>query len=374
MATVSLVPDSSGNEGVLSVDGTTILKVQVGHNGHVQLFMPDADVAGVSFSRNRPTPTGQASGFGTDGNDVWCDLPDKPRITIPVEQGTPEYESPGAYPLLGQDVVVYDTLYALLTRTNMCMFGPTGCGKTALIEWLTHALGWNCVVLSITPGANEDTMVGTQLPAAHEQTGAPTVAWYDRQIAKAVRASHNRPTVLLIDEINRIRDVNEYASLMPLLDGTASLTLSTGEVIDRGDLVLVATANPPHEYVGTNELDPAFENRLQWTPTIDYPDPIDEALALTSRITTLDPATARAMTDVASRIRRAAEITHPLGFRSLETWARAMDSGFYTWSEAAERSLVAKFPEDERQAVRNVLAMFQTDESGAPLDTTEVQA
>jgi MoxR-like ATPase len=370
MPTITLNPDANGTSANLNVDGRDVLAVSIGANGNVGLTLPAVDFyhPDVFFTRDtHGGTTATNTGVNSDSTDVWADRPGKPRITIPIESGTPASPSPGAHPLIGQDTYLYDVMYALSTRTNTIVFGPTGCGKTASIEWLTAMLNWNLVIVSVTPGANEDTMVGTQLPAAHEQTGAPTIKWHDRQIAKAARLSNDHPTVLLIDEINRIRDVNEYAALMPLLDGTARLTLPTGEVIDRGDLVLVATANPPHEYVGTNELDPAFENRLQWTPTIDYPDPADEALALCSRIPTLDAAVAKNICDVAQRIRKANEINHPIGFRSLETWAKAIDSGCYTWSEAAERALIAKFPDEERQPVRNVLAMFAVDDSGQPL-------
>ena len=370
MPTITLNPTPGGDSAALNVDGRDVLTMQVGVNGNVSIGLPPVDFSSSNVFLTRQPHAGvanTANGMDSDSTHVWADLAGKPRITVPIESGTPASPSPGAHPLLGQDVYLYDIMYALSTRTNTIVFGPTGCGKTASIQWLTGLLNWNLVTVSVTPGANEDTMVGTQLPAAHEQTGSPTIKWHDRQIATAARISHERPTVLVLDEINRIRDVNEYAALMPLLDGTARLTLPTGEKIDRGDLVLIATANPPHEYVGTNELDPAFENRLQWTPTIDYPDATDEALALCSRIPTLDAAVAKNICDVARRIRAANEINHPIGFRSLETWAKAIDSGCYSWAEAAERALISKFPDEERQSVRNVLAMFAVGDNGQPL-------
>jgi len=368
MPIITLIPDGQGN-AALMVDGIPAVTVSVGVNGHVGIELPVATRGDVFITRDSATYTANGgSGIATDPANVTAMKPGRPNIVVPIEPGVPDSPSPGAHPLVGQDPYLYDMLYALSTRTNTIVFGPTGCGKTASVEWLTSLLNWNLVIVSITPGSNEDTIVGTQLPAAHDVTGAPTVKWHDRMIASAVRFSHDRPTVLLIDEINRIRDVNEYAALMPLLDGTARLTLPTGEVIDRGDLVLVATANPPHEYVGTNELDPAFENRLPWTPTINYPDATDEALAICSRVPTLDPTVAKTMCDVVGRIRNAGEITHPVGFRSLEAWAKALDSGFFTWSESAERALIAKFPTDEQQAVRNVLAMFAVGDDGLPRD------
>lgn len=367
MPSVTLTPDGNGN-AALTVDGTNVVTVSVGANGNVGLTLPTYETNGVFVTREQADPANHSNvGITVHTDHVTMSKTARPDIDLPIEPGVPESPSPGAFPLIGQDDYLYDVMFGLRERRHMAIFGDTGCGKTASIEWLTSLLNWNLVIVSITPGSNEDTFIGTQLPAAHAQTGAPTVEWVDRMVASAVRMSHDRPTVLLIDEINRIRDVNEYASLMPLLDGTARLTLATGETIERGDLVLVATANPPHEYVGTNELDPAFENRLPWTPSITYPDYADEALALVNRVPTLDTTVARNMAETVSRIRKAGEITHPVGFRTLLMWAEALVSGCYTWSESAERALVAKFPEDERQSVRNILAMWTVDDNGFPV-------
>jgi MoxR-like ATPase len=368
-STISLAPDGDGNAAVM-IDGDQQFTIRLTHEGW-QFVMPRAARSDVAFVREPldSSVTSGDSGVSIDdaSKEVVFALPGRPDIRIPIEDGQPDSPSPGAFPLVGQDVYMRDVGYALLGRHNTIVFGPTGCGKTASIEYITKALNWNLVIVSITPGSNEDTMVGTQMPAAHETSGAPTVEWVDRMIAQAVRLSHDRPTVLLIDEINRIRDVNEYACMMSLLDSTQRLTLPTGETIDKGDLVVIGTANPPEEYIGTNELDPAFENRLPWTPRIDYPAIEDEAEALVSRVPTLSNGAATTMATIARKIRDASEIMHPIGFRSLLMWAEAVTSGFFTWHEAVDRSLVAKFPRDEQQAVLNVVSLFAVDDDGNPL-------
>lgn len=368
-STISLAPDGDGNAAVM-IDGDQQFTISLTHEGW-QFVMPRAARSDVAFVREPldSSVTSGDSGVSIDdaSKEVVFALPGRPDIRIPIEDGQPDSPSPGAFPLVGQDVYMRDVGYALLGRHNTIVFGPTGCGKTASIEYITKALNWNLVIVSITPGSNEDTMVGTQMPAAHETSGAPTVEWVDRMIAQAVRLSHDRPTVLLIDEINRIRDVNEYACMMSLLDSTQRLTLPTGETIDKGDLVVIGTANPPEEYIGTNELDPAFENRLPWTPRIDYPAIEDEAEALVSRVPTLSNGAATTMATIARKIRDASEIMHPIGFRSLLMWAEAVTSGFFTWHEAVDRSLVAKFPRDEQQAVLNVVSLFAVDDDGNPL-------
>lgn len=368
-STISLAPDGDGNAAVM-IDGDQQFTISLTHEGW-KFVMPRASRSDVAFVREPldTSTTGGASGVSVDdgAGEVVFAMPGRPDIRIPVEDGTPDSPSPGAFPLVGQDTYLRDVGYALFGRHNSIVFGPTGCGKTASIEYLTKLLNWNLVIVSITPGSNEDTMVGTQMPAAHEQSGAPTVEWVDRMIAQAVRLSHDRPTVLLIDEINRIRDVNEYACMMSLLDSTQRLTLPTGETIDKGDLVVIGTANPPEEYIGTNELDPAFENRLPWTPRIDYPSIEAEAEALVSRVPTLSNGAAETMATIARKIRDASEIMHPIGFRSLLMWAEAVTSGFFTWHEAVDRSLVAKFPRDEQQAVLNIVSLYAVDDDGNPL-------
>jgi len=368
-STISLAPDGDGNANVV-IDNEPAFTITLTSEGGWNFVMPRASRSDVAFSREpvdsaTTTQSGVFIDYATD--EVVFAEKGRPDMRIPVETGTPDSESPGAHPLVGQNKYLRDIGYALLGRHNTIVFGPTGCGKTASIEWLTKLLNWNLVIVSITPGSNEDTMVGTQMPAAHETTGAPTVEWVDRQIARAVRVSHGRPTVLLIDEINRIRDVNEYACMMSLLDSTQRLTLPTGETVDKGDLVVIATANPPDEYIGTNELDPAFENRLPWTPRIDYPSIMDEAEALVGRVPTISNGAATTMATIASRIRAAAEIMHPIGFRSLLMCAQSVSSGFFTWAEAADRTLVAKFPKDEQQSVLNIVSMYAVDDDGNPL-------
>lgn len=368
-STISLVPDGDGNAAI-NIDGDDQFTITLTHDGW-RFVMPRASATNVAFVRQ---PLADGSTSGTSGvyvddatDEVVFSVKGRPDIRLPIESGTPESPSPGAFPLVGQDEYLRDIGYAMYGRHNSIVFGPTGCGKTASIEYLTKLLNWNLVIVSITPGSNEDSMVGTQMPAAHEETGAPTVEWVDRQIAHAVRISHDRPTLMLIDEINRIRDVNEYACLMSLLDSTQRLTLPTGETIDKGDLVVIGTANPPEEYIGTNELDPAFENRLPWTPRIDYPSIEAEAEALVSRIPTLSNPAAETMATIARKIRDASEIMHPIGFRSLLMWAEAVTSGFFTWHEAADRALIAKFPKDEQQAVLNIVSLYAVDDDGNPL-------
>lgn len=369
-STITLTPDGSGNATV-AIDNDAAFTISLTHDGW-KFTMPRAARTDVSFAREAiDSTTGEngPSGLFVDesSSEVVFAEPGRPDIRIPVEEGTAASPSPGAFPLVGQDKYLRDLGYALLGRHNTIVFGPTGCGKTASVEYVTALLNWNLVIVSITPGSTEDSMVGTQMPAAHETTGAPTVEWVDRMIAQAVRLSHDRPTVLLVDEINRIRDVNEYACMMSLLDSTQRLTLPTGETIDKGDLVVIATANPPEEYIGTNELDPAFENRLPWTPRIDYPTIEAEAEALVGRVPTLSNGAAHVIANVARKIRDANEIMHPLGFRSLLMWAEAVTSGYFTWQEAADRSLIAKFPREEQQAVLNILSLYAVDDDGNPL-------
>jgi hypothetical protein len=84
-------------------------------------------------------------------------------------------------------------------------------------------------------------------------------------------------------------------------------------------------------------------------------------------VPTLSNGAAETMATIARKIRDASEIMHPIGFRSLLMWAEAVTSGFFTWHEAVDRSLVAKFPRDEQQAVLNIVSLYAVDDDGNPL-------
>ena len=121
MPTITLNPDANGTSANLNVDGRDVLAVSIGANGNVGLTLPAVDFyhPDVFFTRDtHGGTTATNTGVNSDSTDVWADRPGKPRITIPIESGTPASPSPGAHPLIGQDTYLYDVMYALSTRTN----------------------------------------------------------------------------------------------------------------------------------------------------------------------------------------------------------------------------------------------------------------
>lgn len=364
MPAVELTPDPNDpSKGNLTVDGTHVTSINITHAGGVNIELPTFDpgysTESVFVTRRRSqVESNTESGISVADGNVVARYPGKPDIVIPICEGVPSSPSPGATPLVGQDEYLYDLAYAIKNRMNTMVTGPTGCGKTVSFQYLAALLNCNLVTVSITPGTDEDSIIGSYMPAAHPETGAPTVQYLDQAITKAVRLSNEMLTFVQIEEMNRVSNVNIFASLMTLLDGSGFIQLPTGERVHRGDLLVVATCNPADEYVGTNELDPALESRFPWAPSITYPKPEHEFAAISSRVPELGDEYLRQMSEVVKRIRSAGEISHPIGFRPIEAWAQALASGSFSWHESATRSFINKFPRDERKSVENIITMF----------------
>ena len=92
MPTIILNPAPSGDSAALNVDGRDVLTMQVGVNGNVSIGLPAPDFSSpdVFFTRQPHAAVGSTNtGIDSDSTDVWADLAGKPRISLPIESGTP---------------------------------------------------------------------------------------------------------------------------------------------------------------------------------------------------------------------------------------------------------------------------------------------
>ena len=95
-------------------------------------------------------------------------------------------------------------LAALMTEPlgGFFAFGPPGTGKTWLLEVLGDILGMNTFFKQVSPGSREEDLILDLLPD-EEATSGIKKQW--GELPKAVRASHEGNTLLILDEWDKTR-------------------------------------------------------------------------------------------------------------------------------------------------------------------------
>lgn len=95
-------------------------------------------------------------------------------------------------------------LAALMTQPlgGFFAFGPPGTGKTWLLEVLGDILGMNTFFKQVSPGSREEDLILDLLPDEEAASGIKK-QW--GELPKAVRASHEGNTLLILDEWDKTR-------------------------------------------------------------------------------------------------------------------------------------------------------------------------
>lgn len=262
------------------------------------------------------------------------------------------------------DELVWNTLLVNLhAKINTLLTGPTGTGKTAVIQKLCETTGTPFTIIpmgSITDPTEQ--LVGkmdlSPLPGGNVET---KYDWAD--FALAVQ----RPGVVLLDELNRIPR-NGYNILFSVLDKTRKLPAFGAKGTDKRmidvhpDCVFFATANIG--YAGTETMDEALKNRFL-PIELDYLDPKTETTVLVSN-TGISREDANNIALIASNIRKEVKkgtIEHAVSTRETLLCAMYVKYGF-TVEQALEivflpnfeGGLTDKDPNCERGTVKAMIA------------------
>ncbi len=193
------------------------------------------------------------------------------------------------YRPVGEECALFEQAYRL--RTPLLLKGPTGCGKSRLVEHMAARLGRELVTV-----ACHDETSAVDLTGRYLLEGGETV-WQDGPVTRAVRSG----AILYLDEFAEARS-DVVVVVHPLADHRRELHLDRHDetLVAPESFMLVASFNPGYQR-GLKELKPSTRQRFV-AISFDYPEPGVEQEIVTGE-TGLDAARARKLVALAAKMR-----------------------------------------------------------------------
>ena len=233
----------------------------------------------------------------------------------------------------GKEVQLFEQAYQ--RRLPVMLTGPTGCGKTRLVEHMGSLLGRPVVTISC-----HDDLTSSDLVGRFMVTGGDVV-WTDGPLTRAVK----RGAICYLDEVVEARH-DSLAVLHSLTDHRRALYLDrAGEVVKAPEsFMLVCSYNPAYRS-SLKELKPSFRQRFVTLPMRYLP--ADREAKVIVAESGIESAIATRLVNCATAIRTADEAFHfePPSTRVLVTAAQLIAAGT-TELEAAEACILAPLSTD----------------------------
>ncbi|UMB72528.1 CbbQ/NirQ/NorQ/GpvN family protein [Mycobacterium paraterrae] len=233
----------------------------------------------------------------------------------------------------GNEVQLFEQAYR--QRLPVMLTGPTGCGKTRLVEHMGSLLGLPVVTISC-----HDDLTSSDLVGRFMVTGGDVV-WTDGPLTRAVKQG----AICYLDEVVEARH-DSLAILHSLTDHRRALYLDrAGESICAPDtFMLVCSYNPAYRS-SLKELKPSFRQRFVTLPMRYLP--ADREAEVIVAETGVSEISARHLVHCATAIRTADSAFHfePPSTRVLVTAAQLIVAGA-SELEAAEACVLAPLSTD----------------------------
>lgn len=219
------------------------------------------------------------------------------------------------YQPVGQELEVFRHCYR--NQLPVLLKGPTGCGKSRLVEHMATELGRPLVTVACNDETSAADLVGRWLVR-----GGDTV-WQDGPVTRAVRTG----ALLYLDEVAEARE-DVVVVLHPLGDHRRQLFVDrTNEaLVAPPTFMLVASFNPGYRR-GLKDLKPSTRQRFV-AIALGYPEPSLES-AIVQQETGLDKGPCDRLVSYARKVRTLSELglAETVSTRLLVDAARLMVSG-----------------------------------------------
>lgn len=169
--------------------------------------------------------------------------------------------------------------------------GPTGCGKTKLVEYMAWKLKRPLITVACHDDLSANDLIGRYL-IRHDGT-----VWQDGPLTRAVREG----AICYLDEVVEARQ-DTVVVLHSLTDHRRILPIDkTGELLSAAPgFQLVISYNPGYQRM-LKDLKPSTRQRFV-AMNLDYPD-VDNEAAIVEKESKVDRGTAHALVNLAHRIR-----------------------------------------------------------------------
>ncbi len=244
---------------------------------------------------------------------------------------------------------------------GLYLTGPTGSGKTSLLEQVCARLHWG--VHAVTGHGHLEL---NDLLGQYMLVDGGVMQWIDGPLTLAVRLGH----VLLINEIDTV-DPAELIGLNEIVEGKALTIPQTGSIIQpHPKFRLVATGNSAGAgdqsglYQGVLRQNLAFLDRFRLME-VGYPDPEDEMKLLADVVPNMPETVRASMIKVANQIRKvfvggqdgAGMLSVTLSTRGLVRWASLVatfKSAPNALAYALDRALTFRAEPAEREAIHRI--------------------
>ncbi len=219
------------------------------------------------------------------------------------------------YAAQGGECGVFEHAHA--SRLPLLIKGPTGCGKTRLVEHMAARLGRPLITVSC-----HDDLSAADLVGRHLIVGGDTV-WCDGPVTRAVRTG----ALLYLDEVVEARK-DTTVVLHPLADDRRTLSVErTGELLQAPEgFMLVISYNPGYQNL-LKGLKPSTRQRFV-ALTLDYPEAGIERQIVQAE-SACSAATAAQLVQLAQALRRLTthDLEESVSTRLLVMAARLVASG-----------------------------------------------